>query len=114
MKLAFVAAALAALSLSIVSVRAAPLAPLGAAAQPDVVLVAQGCGIGWHRGPSWRLPPQPQPVLALLVRARPLRRLAPGSATRRAAALAPGSRAATESRRAGFAVREKTHPRPSI
>ncbi len=51
MKLAFVAAALAALSLSIVSVRAAPLAPLGAAAQPDVVLVAQGCGIGWHRGP---------------------------------------------------------------
>ena len=31
--------------------RAAPIAPAGASANSDVVLVAEGCGRGWHRGP---------------------------------------------------------------
>lgn len=51
MKIALSAAAVAAFVLSVAIVHAAPVAPLGAAAQRDVVLVAQACGIGWHRGP---------------------------------------------------------------
>lgn len=31
--------------------RAAPVAPAGASAKSDIVLVAEGCGTGWHRGP---------------------------------------------------------------
>lgn len=30
---------------------AMPLAPVGPAANPDMVQVAGGCGAGWHRGP---------------------------------------------------------------
>ncbi len=48
---ALFAAAAAAFVLSIATVHAAPIAPVGTAANPDIVRVAQGCGIGWHRGP---------------------------------------------------------------
>ena len=30
---------------------AAPVTPPGVAASSDIVLVAGGCGVGWHRGP---------------------------------------------------------------
>jgi len=31
--------------------RAMPLAPLDQAAAADTILIADGCGLGWHRGP---------------------------------------------------------------
>jgi len=33
------------------SAQAMPLAPIGTAANGDVIAVAGGCGAGWHRGP---------------------------------------------------------------
>ncbi len=34
-----------------IDLRAAPMAPAGAAPSSDIVLVAGGCGRGFHRGP---------------------------------------------------------------
>lgn len=31
--------------------QAMPLAPVGTAPNADVIQVAGGCGVGWHRGP---------------------------------------------------------------
>ncbi len=51
MRVVLFAAAIAAFTLSIATVHAAPAAPLSASALSDIVLVAEGCGRGWHRGP---------------------------------------------------------------
>ncbi|MDA9436806.1 hypothetical protein XH88_34425 [Bradyrhizobium sp. CCBAU 51627] len=49
MRTAFAAAL--ALCAIVSSAHAVPLAPPGAPANGDVVMVAGGCGAGWHRGP---------------------------------------------------------------
>ncbi len=47
----FAAACGAALALAGASAQAMPAAPGGLAMSSDIVLVAQGCGRGFHRGP---------------------------------------------------------------
>lgn len=44
-------AAAAALSFAGSQAQAAPAGFAGVTAPPQVILVAEGCGIGWHRGP---------------------------------------------------------------
>ncbi len=52
MKTAFaILAASAIVVLAAGDLRAAPMAPAGVNAKSDLVLVAEGCGRGWHRGP---------------------------------------------------------------
>jgi hypothetical protein len=50
MRKAFYASAIALLGLAAGPVQAMPIAPLSGVA-PDITLVAEGCGWGWHRGP---------------------------------------------------------------
>ena len=54
MRNAFYASAIALLGLAAGPVQAMPIAPLSGAA-PDITLVAEGCGAGFHRGPHGRL-----------------------------------------------------------
>jgi hypothetical protein len=52
MKAGFVLlAAGAVLALASSSLSAAPIAPAGVSSNSGVILVAEGCGRGWHRGP---------------------------------------------------------------
>lgn len=40
------------------AVQAAPLAPLASKLPSDIVMVAEGCGVGFHRGPNGVCRPQ--------------------------------------------------------
>jgi hypothetical protein len=51
MRKAIYASAVALLGLAAGPVQAMPIAPLSGAS-PDITLVAGGCGVGFHRGPS--------------------------------------------------------------
>ena len=53
MRNAFYASAIALLGLAAGPVQAMPIAPLSGAA-PDITLVAEGCGAGFHRAPNGR------------------------------------------------------------
>lgn len=52
MRTAFaILAALAFIVLAAGDPRASPIAPAGVGSNSKVILVAEGCGRGWHRGP---------------------------------------------------------------